>query len=113
MTAINRPTVVDIRDVALPGQPLPPDVVYIGRAWHIGGWSLPQSAWANPYSVKRWGRDEALRRYRSSVWRALDGLSGKRLACWCKREGQRCHGDVLIEIGADMGLWPAEEGDET
>jgi hypothetical protein len=40
-----------------------PDEVYIGRQINMGGWHLCKSKWCNPYSVKDYGRDEALRKY--------------------------------------------------
>jgi hypothetical protein len=38
--------------------------VYIGRKTGFGTW--PQSEWANPFSVKRYGRDGAIKRFRQS-----------------------------------------------
>ena len=76
--------------------------VYIGRACNMGGWRLPQSYWYNPYSVKQYGRDDALRRYREYVVQLpnfkerLAELGGKRLGCWCSPEP--CHGDILVEL---------------
>ena len=77
--------------------------VYIGRACNMGGWRLNQSKWHNPYSVKEYGRDGAIDRYRdyilSNEQNLLDDLrelSGRRLGCWCKPD--RCHGDVLREL---------------
>jgi hypothetical protein len=83
---------------------LRPNEVYIGRAWAVGGWHLPHSKWANPYSVKRYGRSESLARYERRVldapdlMAALPELSGKTLACWCAPEP--CHGDVLSRLVA-------------
>lgn len=76
--------------------------VYIGRAWNIGGWSLPKSKWANPFCVKKHGRDQALELYKQHILsnpelvNSLHELKGKVLGCWCKPE--KCHGDVLIEL---------------
>lgn len=76
-----------------------PDHVYIGR------WAWPTkkaSKWANPYSVKKYGRDKCLELYESKVrqtpelWNALEELDGKVLGCWCKPDG--CHGDVLVRL---------------
>ena len=39
------------------------DVLYIGRTWTMGGYSLKGSDWRNPYSVKKYGREEAVRLY--------------------------------------------------
>lgn len=41
--------------------------VYIGRRMTMGGWSLPASPWANPFSVKGRGSAEAVRRYQARV----------------------------------------------
>ncbi len=84
-----------------------PDSVYIGRyTFPIKGRensALPGSAWANPFSVKEYGREGAIARYR--VWVGeqiaegrldLDDLVGKTLGCWCAPEA--CHGDVLLDL---------------
>lgn len=67
--------------------------IYIGRSCHYVG--VNASIWANPYSVKKYGRDEALRLYRIHVEGKLKDrlpeLKGKTLGCWC-------HGDVLLEM---------------
>jgi hypothetical protein len=77
--------------------------VYIGRACNMGGWLLKQSKWHNPYSVKQYGRDGALNRYRTyiesnsnNLMDDLHELGGKRLGCWCKPSP--CHGDILREL---------------
>lgn len=95
------PTVVHLR--RLKGQIVQDCDVYIGRACNMGGWRLNQSKWYNPYSVKQYGRDGAIERYRtyleSNEKKLLDDLhelAGKRLGCWCKPA--RCHGDVLREL---------------
>jgi hypothetical protein len=80
----------------------PPDVVYIGRAFNMGGWKLPASKWNNPYQAKKYGRDEAVINYRAYILNtphllnALPELSGKTLACWCAPDP--CHGDVLVQL---------------
>ena len=76
--------------------------VYIGRSCNQGGWSLPNSKWNNPYSVKTFGRQECLLMYEnyvrnnSALVSSLHELSGKVLGCWCKPEN--CHGDVLVKL---------------
>lgn len=78
--------------------------VYIGRAMHMGGWHLPQSDWANPFTVKECGsNEEACRRYeewirneRQDLMDRLHELEGKTLGCWCKPAA--CHGDVLLKL---------------
>jgi Domain of unknown function (DUF4326) len=85
------------------GGQAPAGVVYIGRAMGRGGWRLPASKWANPFTIGRHGtREEVLARYREHVLlapelrAALPELRGKVLGCWCKPEA--CHGDVLAEL---------------
>lgn len=77
--------------------------IYIGRVCNMGGWRLTQSKWQNPFPVKKFGRDESLKRYKdyiekntNNLYDQLEELAGKRLGCWCKPE--RCHGDVLREL---------------
>lgn len=95
------PTVVHLR--RLKGKVVQDCDVYIGRACNMGGWRLPQSKWYNPYSVKQYGRDGALDRYRkyieaneNNLLNDLHELAGKRLGCWCKPSP--CHGDILREL---------------
>lgn len=80
--------------------------VYIGRKQSMGGWNLPQSDWANPFSVKECGsNEEACRRYeeyvrgRPELMARLWELRGKTLGCWCKPAA--CHGDVLVRLVAE------------
>jgi hypothetical protein len=77
--------------------------VYIGRAWNAGGWKLPKSKWANPFTVaKSGGAPTAVKQYREYVLAKpelmsdLEELRGKVLGCWCKPGP--CHGDVLVEL---------------
>ena len=79
---------------------VPGGAVYVGRAAP----GLPASPFANPFSVKKYGRDEAVRRYRERllddpelVTRARAELAGKDLACWC-HPADRCHADVLLDV---------------
>lgn len=80
----------------------PENYVYIGRNMNMGGWRLPKSKWANPYSVKQYGRDQVLVMYRDHILqspdllKSLSELEGKILACWCAPEP--CHGDILREM---------------
>lgn len=90
--------------------------VYIGRRCTKGGWDLPQSKWANPYSVKECGSaEEAVCRYEEWILRRPDLLSmlseleGKTLGCWCKPGP--CHGDVLVTLfKAKMAALRAPDG---
>ena len=77
--------------------------VYIGRQVVRGGWNLPLSKWANPYSVAACGSyDEAVRRYeaylhtRPDLLADISELRGQVLGCWCKPHP--CHGDVLAKL---------------
>jgi hypothetical protein len=79
---------------------VPPGAVYVGRQ----GFGLRRSPWANPYSVRAYGRAEALRLYRQwlheqpeLIERARQELPGRALACWCP-PGADCHADVLVEV---------------
>ncbi len=80
----------------------PADILYIGRAFNMGGWRLRKSKWNNQYSVKKYGRDKAIELYRAYILNtpylvdALPELSGKTLACWCAPDP--CHGDVLVQL---------------
>ena len=97
---MSAPTVVHLKRKN--GQVVQDCDVYIGRACNQGGWHLPQSYWYNPYSVQKYGREEALRLYREHVIKLpnflarLQELGSKRLGCWCTPEP--CHGDVLKEL---------------
>lgn len=83
-------------------QHAPAELVYIGRAFTMGGWNLPQSKWANPYNVKHYGRDGALELYRRYILNsphlleALPELANKTLGCWCHPES--CHGHILLTL---------------
>jgi len=72
--------------------------VYCGRAnFHTGH---KKSKWFNPYSEKKYGRDEALRLHKVNLYQNLKDqikeLKGKALSCWCYPE--RCHCDYLAEL---------------
>ena len=95
------PTVVHLRRSK--GKIIQDCDIYIGRACNMGGWRLSQSKWHNPYSVKEYGRDGALDRFRNyilsnekNLLKDLHELTGQRLGCWCKPD--RCHGDILREL---------------
>jgi hypothetical protein len=93
-------TVVRIR--RKDGQILQDCDIYIGRRLTMGGWNLQQSKWANPFSVKLYGREKALEMYRTyilsndALLSEIHTLRGKVLGCWCKPES--CHGDILVEL---------------
>lgn len=76
--------------------------IYIGREMEFYVKGAKGSKWRNPYSVKKYGRDECLQRYRQNIknspelLHSLEELRGKTLACWCAP--LPCHGDILIEL---------------
>ena len=89
-----------------------PAHTYIGRnmVFYVGP-GAEHSKWANPFSVKKYGRDECLRMYREYVLTGvnpatkkkrkggalvgdIEELRGKALGCWCNPDP--CHGDILV-----------------
>ena len=85
------------------------------------GWRMPPNTvsvvrpvkWSNPYHVDKYGREEAIEKYREGilgkdllskrgkelarVGKDLFELCGKNLACYCPLD-QPCHADVLLEL---------------
>ncbi|MGE3285682.1 MAG: DUF4326 domain-containing protein [Pseudonocardia sp.] len=76
------------------------------------GWRKPEGVlvvarptrWGNPFSLREYGRAEAVARRRE--WLLADPervaevrreLRGRDLACWCPEDGP-CHADTLIEV---------------
>lgn len=66
------------------------------------------SKWSNPFPIRKdRSREEAVRLYEKWIRRKpelladLHELEGKVLGCWCK-EGELCHGDVLIRLLDEM-----------
>ena len=89
--------------------------VYIGRRWTVGGWDLPQSPWANPFTVKECGSvGRAVARFREYILNKPELLSrihelgGKRLGCWCKPGP--CHGDVLVSLYKESTVRSCSDG---
>eukprot|EP00286_Rhodomonas_abbreviata_P018800 CAMPEP_0181304586 /NCGR_PEP_ID=MMETSP1101-20121128/9236_1 /TAXON_ID=46948 /ORGANISM="Rhodomonas abbreviata, Strain Caron Lab Isolate" /LENGTH=496 /DNA_ID=CAMNT_0023410367 /DNA_START=43 /DNA_END=1533 /DNA_ORIENTATION=+ len=88
-----------------------PNHVYIGRnmLFYVPG--AEHSKWANPFSVKKYGRDGCLEMYKEHILKneelraALPELKGMEMGCWCHPE--RCHGDVLLELLTNVNP-PAE-----
>ena len=77
--------------------------IYIGRACNMGGWHLPQSKWANPFTVRKEGSvAAAVSKYKeyimgnSVLLNDLEELRGKTLGCWC--HPGPCHGDILVAL---------------
>lgn len=75
--------------------------VYIGRSGK-GKTSL----WGNPFSVKEYGHDACIEKFREYITERLESepalvvelskLKGKTLGCFCKPKA--CHGDVILEM---------------
>lgn len=86
-----------------------PNHVYIGRnmSFYVDG--AKASKWANPFPVKKFGRDECLKLYKDYILTntklksELVELEGKELGCWCKTDPTKieCHGDILVELIKD------------
>jgi hypothetical protein len=100
-------SVLNRRQLGPPGDLLPGNCVYIGRGVSRGGYRLPKSQWANPYSSPRDGTpEEVVAQYRQwilaqpELLAALPDLGGKHLVCWCAPA--LCHGDVLLELLQSM-----------
>ena len=85
-----------------------PNNIYIGRSGvvFINKERFPkkQSQWANPFSVKKYGREKCLELYEAWIREKLEKqgtdelkkLKNKNLGCWCHPD--KCHGDILIKI---------------
>ena len=85
-----------------------PQHEYIGRGGvvFINKERFPKksSQWANPFKLKKEGRDKCLELYETWVREKINRegtdelkkLKNKVLGCWCHPE--KCHGDILIKI---------------
>lgn len=88
------------------------DAVYIGQAEPRWG-KLKESKWANPFKTTDYvDCIDVVRQYEAFLRRPmqqylrnqLDELTGKPLACWCRRSNEprtdqnTCHGDVLVKL---------------
>ena len=79
-----------------------PTSIYIGRNMNFYIKGAHQSKWANPFSVKKYGREKCLELYQEYIintpelYNNLHELQGKELGCWCHPEP--CHGDILIKL---------------
>lgn len=85
------------------GDPAYADVIYLGRGVRRGGWDLPASPLANPFTIGPDGtRDEVIAKYRAHLLSRPDLLAlipplrGRRLGCWCAPKS--CHADVIAEF---------------
>ena len=76
--------------------------IYIGRnlSFYVKG--AKKSKWANPFSIRKYGREECLKKYEEYIINndalrsQLCELKGKILGCWSHPEP--CHGDILITL---------------
>jgi hypothetical protein len=87
---------------------------YIGR--YNSYYDLPQSEFANPFTLDDYSRDESVDLY--TLWfsyqvvtdpefeDAARNLQGETLACWCVPD--RCHGIPLVEF-CESGTIPTNE----
>jgi len=95
--ALNARGITDFEEWALM-----PDSVYIGRNMNFYVKGAHESKWKNPFSVRKYGREKCLEKYRNYILNSpqhmgeLEELRGKELGCWCKPD--QCHGDILIEL---------------
>lgn len=76
--------------------------IYIGRNMSFYVKGANASKWANPFSVKKYGRDKCLEMYENYIksnkelYNSLEELKNKKLGCWCYPLA--CHGNVLIDL---------------
>lgn len=92
--------------------------VYVGRgpdAKAMGDVPIGEKGWlGNPYTVKEYGREESIERFRVDFTQriatdgefrdAVEDLAGKTLGCWCQTledDDPACHAEVIAEW-ADM-----------
>ena len=82
--------------------------LYIGRAINMGGWSLKDSKWRNPFKKNKESSENILEKYEKHVRETglindIRELDGKRLGCWCTNSEENpdayvCHGNVLVKL---------------
>ena len=76
--------------------------VYVGRNMEFYVKGAKGSKWKNPFSVKKYGREECLRMYEEHIRNhptlknELHELQGKTLGCWCVPDA--CHAQVLAKM---------------
>jgi hypothetical protein len=88
------------------------DAIWVGNAtkdrWG-NRYDLPQSKFGNPYSVKKYGREECLRLYEEYITQGsgkhllndLHELEGKDIVCVCELSDS-CHADILIKLSNNL-----------
>ena len=83
--------------------------IYIGRNMvYVKG--ANKSKWCNPFTVKKYGREQCLQLYKEYILNnpkllsELNELKNKKLGCWCYKSNknpalnEECHGDILMEL---------------
>ncbi|KKM87028.1 hypothetical protein LCGC14_1272990 [marine sediment metagenome] len=76
--------------------------IYISGTLDYPKTEFIRSKWANPYSVRKYGRKKALELYEEYIrntpelYNNLFELKDYVLGCWCKPKS--CHGDILIKL---------------
>ena len=98
-----------------------PNHVYIGRKGVVFvdkvRYPKTDSKWANPFTVKKYGRAMALYHYYEHLYKTglinqLGELQGKTLGCWCVSHPYIptpgvpavCHGQILANILAGLAV---------
>lgn len=85
--------------------------VYIGRGMTFYVPVAVKHEFANPFSVKKYGRTECLRLYRTWLLEKLKDpasqarfmlLKDRALGCWCKAD-EACHADVVNDLLQEQG----------
>lgn len=84
------------------------EVVYIGRGFRYH--NVERSKWCNPYTVKRYGREQAIRLFERYITEGegrylldcLHEISDKVICCHCE-VNEFCHGDVLMKLASKIG----------
>lgn len=75
--------------------------IYIGKDMTHLVPSSEKSKWCNPYTVKEYGKENALKMYseyiKKEMYDELDELQNKNLGCFCE-ELEICHADILITL---------------
>lgn len=85
-----------------------PNHLYVGRNMSFYVKGALGSPYQNPYKLSEYTRDESLKTYKTYVSLRADLmetlhtiLNYKEIGCWCL-PGERCHGDVLIEMALEQ-----------
>ena len=95
------------------GKVLWPYDLAVTRRVKRGGWDLPQSRWANPYTVKQCGSNKAAcEKFEQHLDESpellaeLPELQGLVLACFCAEDEPYCHAKILARRADKTVLGP-------